>query len=53
MGATILVPLEEYLSTVYRPDCDFVYGVIEERGPNLQSDLPSSSASASNSLTLP
>jgi Uma2 family endonuclease len=31
MGATILVPLEEYLSTVYRPDCDFVNGVIEER----------------------
>lgn len=31
MGATTLVPLEEYLSTVYRPDCDFVDGVIEER----------------------
>ncbi|MCX6596495.1 MAG: Uma2 family endonuclease [Acidobacteria bacterium] len=31
MGATPLVSLEEYLSTVYRPDCDFVDGVIEER----------------------
>ncbi|MCX6590779.1 MAG: Uma2 family endonuclease [Acidobacteria bacterium] len=31
MGGSPLVSLEEYLSTVYRPDCDFVDGVIEER----------------------
>ena len=26
-----MVSLEEYLSTVYEPDCDFVDGTIEER----------------------
>ena len=26
-----LVPVEEYLHTVYRPDCDFVDGLVEER----------------------
>ena len=28
---TALLSLEEYLKTVYRPDCDFVDGEIEER----------------------
>ena len=28
---TTLIPIEEYLSTAYRPDCDFVDGELEER----------------------
>ena len=28
---TTLVPIEEYLSSSYEPDCDYVDGVIEER----------------------
>ncbi|MBM3736258.1 MAG: Uma2 family endonuclease [Acidobacteria bacterium] len=32
MAATAtFVPVEEYLSTTYRPDCDYVDGVLEER----------------------
>jgi Uma2 family endonuclease len=31
MATTALVPLSEYLSTSYRPDCDYVEGVLEER----------------------
>ncbi|MCW5983344.1 MAG: Uma2 family endonuclease [Bryobacteraceae bacterium] len=31
MPASALVPMEEYLATVYRPDCDYLDGVIEER----------------------
>ena len=31
MGSTTLVSLEEYLHTTYRPDCDFLEGVVEER----------------------
>jgi Uma2 family endonuclease len=31
MATSTLVPVEEYLSTIYRPDRDFVDGVIEER----------------------
>ena len=31
MAISALVPLQTYLKTVYRPDCDFVDGVIEER----------------------
>lgn len=27
----LLIPVEEYLSTVYRPDCDYVDGVVLER----------------------
>ncbi len=27
----MISPVEEYLHTVYRPDCDFVDGVLEER----------------------
>ena len=31
MKPTTLVPVEEYLSTDYSPDCDYVDGVLEER----------------------
>lgn len=31
MSATHLVSVEEYLATSYRPDCDYVDGVVEER----------------------
>lgn len=31
MGSTTLISLEEYLHTTYRPDCDFLEGVVEER----------------------
>jgi Uma2 family endonuclease len=31
MSVTELIPVEEYLSTVYSPDCDFVDGVLEDR----------------------
>src|SRR5450432_2866007 len=31
MGAAILIPIEEYLSTTYRPDCDYVDGEVMER----------------------
>lgn len=31
MSVTELVPVEEYLSTDYSPDCDFVDGVLEDR----------------------
>ncbi len=31
MGTAVLVSVEEYLHTVYRPDCDYVDGVVEER----------------------
>lgn len=31
MGTRTLVSVEEYLHTVYRPDCDYVDGVVEER----------------------
>jgi len=31
MPVTELVPVEEYLSTDYSPDCDFVDGVLEDR----------------------
>ena len=41
MAPGTLVSLGEYLTTVYRPDCDFVDGVIEERnwGENDHADL--------------
>jgi len=29
--STVLVPVEEYLSTIYRPDCDYVDGEVLER----------------------
>jgi Uma2 family endonuclease len=31
MSITTLVPLSEYLSTSYRPDCDFLEGELKER----------------------
>ena len=31
MAATTLVPLETYLHTAYRPDCDYVDGEVKER----------------------
>lgn len=31
MAVSALVSVEEFLSTAYRPDCDYVDGVIEER----------------------
>ena len=31
MATSTLIPLEEYLRTVYRPDCDYVDGFVEER----------------------
>ncbi len=37
MATTAFVPIEEYLSTSYRPDCDYVDGEIQER--NLGEEL--------------
>ena len=34
MGATTLIPVEEYLSSVYEPDCDY-----EDRGSRLTRQL--------------
>ncbi|HMF75038.1 MAG TPA: Uma2 family endonuclease [Bryobacteraceae bacterium] len=31
MGVGALTSVEEYLKTVYRPDCDYVDGIVEER----------------------
>ena len=31
MDATTLVSVEEYLSSVYEPECDYVDGEIEDR----------------------
>ena len=31
MATVAHIPVSEYLHTVYRPDCDFVDGEIEER----------------------
>jgi Uma2 family endonuclease len=31
MAATTQISVDEYLHTVYRPDCDYVDGVVEER----------------------
>ena len=31
MSTATLVSIDEYLTTTYRPDCDFVDGVLEER----------------------
>ena len=41
MATGTLVSIDEYLTTVYRPDCDFVDGVTEERnsGENDHADL--------------
>jgi len=45
MPGTTLVPIEEYLSSSYEPDCDYVDGVLDERNlgeydhSNLQTTL--------------
>ena len=41
MPVTELITVEEYLSTDYSPDCDFVDGVLEDRhvGERDHSDL--------------
>jgi hypothetical protein len=31
MAVGIQISVEEYLHTVYRPDCDYVEGVVEKR----------------------
>ena len=31
MSTTVLVPLSEYLGTIYHPDCDYVEGILQER----------------------
>ncbi len=31
MSTAALIPVQEYLSTVYRPDCDYIEGRLEER----------------------
>jgi Uma2 family endonuclease len=31
MAASTLIPVSEYLSTAYRPDCDYVEGELQER----------------------
>jgi hypothetical protein len=31
MATDSLISIREYLSTSYRPDCDYVNGIIEER----------------------
>jgi Uma2 family endonuclease len=31
MATTLHIPLEEYLATAYRPDCEYVDGVVRER----------------------
>lgn len=43
MKAATLVPVEEYLRTTYRPDCDYVDGEVLERnvGEHEHSDLQS------------
>ncbi len=41
MGSTTLITVDEYLTTAYSPDCDYVDGHIEERnlGEQPQSGL--------------
>jgi Uma2 family endonuclease len=31
MGSAVLISVEEYLTTAYRPDCEYVDGVVKER----------------------
>ena len=31
MAASTQISVEEYLKTVYHPDCDYIDGVVEER----------------------
>jgi Uma2 family endonuclease len=41
MATNVLVPVREYLTTMYRPDCDYVDGEVQERnwGEQDHSDL--------------
>jgi Uma2 family endonuclease len=41
MATNVIVPVSEYLSTMYRPDCDYVDGEVQERnlGEQDHSDL--------------
>lgn len=41
MKTSVLVPVEEYLRTMYDPDCDYVDGEVQERnwGERDHSDL--------------
>ncbi len=41
MATSSLIPVSEYLSTIYDPDCDYVDGEIQERnlGEQDHSDL--------------
>lgn len=36
MGATTLIPVEEYLRTAYQPDCDFIEGELLERNVGMR-----------------
>ena len=38
MSTATLVSVEEYLSATYRPDCDFVDGVLIERNVGIPAD---------------
>jgi hypothetical protein len=31
MATNTVIPVSEYLSTTYRPDCDYVDGEVQER----------------------
>jgi hypothetical protein len=31
MATPVLIPVEEYLRTTYRPDCDYIDGEVKER----------------------
>lgn len=31
MASTTIIPLDQYLSTIYEPDCDYVDGILEDR----------------------
>ena len=43
MATNTLVPMAEYLSTMYRPDCDYIDGEVQERnwGDHNHSDIQS------------
>lgn len=43
MATSTLIPVEEYLKTMYHPDCDYVDGMVVERnfGQRDHSDVQS------------
>ena len=49
--STAIVPLAEYLSTVYEADCDYVDGVVEERNAGERTHSWTMSLVASDLLT--